>query len=374
MQAHSDYDVAVVGGGLVGSSVAFGLARQGQRVVVLDEGDVALRASRGNFALVWVQSKGLGMPAYSRWTVKSAQAWPALAQELADRTALDVCYERPGGFHLTLSEREWTHRQGVMQRLSAQADMPEVSFEMLEHPELARRLPGLGPDVVGGSFCPLDGHCNSLRLFRALHVAGQRCGLHYRAFHGVDRIDPHGGGFKLMTTGGEVQAGKVVLTAGIGNARLAPMVGLSIPVRPQRGQIIVTEKAERFLHYPISTVRQTDEGGLMLGDSQEEAVDPVVGTPVLSVLADRAARMFPRIARLNVTRTWAALRVMTRDGFPVYEQSASHPGAFGATCHSGVTLAANHVFTFADHVARGHLPPAEFEVFSSRRFDVQKVA
>ena len=64
MQARSDYDVAVVGGGLVGSSVAFGLARQGQRVVVLDEGDVAFRASRGNFALVWVQSKGLGMPAY----------------------------------------------------------------------------------------------------------------------------------------------------------------------------------------------------------------------------------------------------------------------------------------------------------------------
>jgi glycine/D-amino acid oxidase-like deaminating enzyme len=374
MHERNDYDVAVVGGGLVGSSVALGLALRGQKVAVLDEGDVAFRASRGNFALVWVQSKGLGMPAYSRWTAQSARAWPTLAKALLDLTGVDVCYERPGGFHLTLSEREWTHRQGVMQRLSAQPDMPDVSFEMLEHAELARRLPGLGPTVAGGSYCPLDGHCNSLRLFRALHMAGQRHGLHYRPRHGVERIDPHAGGFKLKTSGGELQASKVVLTAGIGNARLAPMVGLSIPVRPQRGQIIVTEKAERFLHYPISTVRQTDEGGLMLGDSQEEAVDPVVGTPVLSVLADRAARMFPRIGQLNVTRTWAALRVMTQDGFPVYEQSATHPGAFGATCHSGVTLAANHVFTFAEHVAQGHLPAADFEVFSSRRFDVQKVA
>ena len=61
-----DYDVAVVGGGLVGSAIAWGLGRLGKRVAVLDEGDIAYRASRGNFALVWVQSKGLGMPAYTR--------------------------------------------------------------------------------------------------------------------------------------------------------------------------------------------------------------------------------------------------------------------------------------------------------------------
>lgn len=374
MTLHNSFDVAVVGGGLVGSAIAFGLAEQGQRVAVLDEGDVALRASRGNFALVWVQSKGLGMPAYSRWTAASAQAWPQLAQTLLERTGLDVAYERPGGFHLTLSEREWTHRQGVMQRLSQQPDMPAVSFEMMEHAELAKHLPGLGPEVVGGSYCPLDGHCNSLRLLRALHIAGQQLGLTYLAQHIVERIEPRAGGFALHTGCGEIHAGKVVLSAGVGNARLAPMVGLSIPVRPQRGQIIVTEKAQRFLHYPIATVRQTDEGGLLLGDSQEEAVDPVVGTPVLSVLADRAVKMFPQIARLNVTRTWAALRVMTQDGFPIYEQSTQYPGAFGATCHSGVTLAAGHAFTLAAHIARGHLPLDTFEVFSARRFQLPKAA
>ncbi len=374
MPTLNTFDVAVVGGGLVGSAIAFGLAEQGQRVAVLDEGDVALRASRGNFALVWVQSKGLGMPAYSRWTAASAQAWPQLAQTLLERTGLDVSYERPGGFHLTLSEREWSHRQSVMQRLSAQPDMPAVSFEMMEHAELARHLPGLGPEVVGGSYCPLDGHCNSLRLLRALHMAGQQLGLTYLAQHMVDRIEPCAGGFALHTSSGEIHAGKVVLSAGVGNARLAPMVGLSIPVRPQRGQIIVTEKAQRFLHYPIATVRQTDEGGLLLGDSQEEATESVVGTPVLSVLADRAVKMFPQIARLNVTRTWAALRVMTQDGFPIYEQSAQFPGAFGATCHSGVTLAAGHAFTLAAHIAQGQLPLDTFEVFSARRFQIPKAA
>ena len=62
------YDVAVVGGGLVGAAMAWGLAREGQRVALLDEGDVAVRAARGNFALVWVQSKGLGLAAYAGWT------------------------------------------------------------------------------------------------------------------------------------------------------------------------------------------------------------------------------------------------------------------------------------------------------------------
>ena len=80
--AASEYDVAVVGGGLVGAATSWGLAREGLRVALLDEGDRAVRASRGNFALVWVQSKGLGMPAYTGWTVRASETWGKLAAEL----------------------------------------------------------------------------------------------------------------------------------------------------------------------------------------------------------------------------------------------------------------------------------------------------
>src|ERR1700758_1421201 len=102
----NELDFAVVGGGLVGSAIAWGLARLGQRVAVLDEGDVAYRASRGNFALVWVQSKGLGMPEYAAWTRRSSDGWAGFAQLLKDETALDVAFQRPGGFTLCLSEAE----------------------------------------------------------------------------------------------------------------------------------------------------------------------------------------------------------------------------------------------------------------------------
>jgi hydrogen cyanide synthase HcnC len=370
-----DYDVAVVGGGLVGSAIAYGLAREGQRVAVLDEGDVAYRASRGNFALVWVQSKGLGMAPYAAWSVRSARAWGGFAQMLREDTGIDVSLEQRGGFHMVLSERELEARATTMKRLHNQPEMIPYEYEIMDRARVQKMLPTIGPEVAGASYCPLDGHVNSLRLFRALNAGMQRRGADYLPNHIVDRIAYRDGTFTLTAPGGTVRAGKVVLAAGNGNARLAPMVRLSAPVRPQRGQIIVTEKAAPFLSYPVSTVRQTDEGGVMVGDSQEEAgFAAEVGQPILSVMAERAVRMFPLLGSLNVVRTWAALRVMTQDGFPIYDASETCPGAFIATCHSGVTLAANHALTLAPLIATGTLPKDEFGVFSARRFDVPAAA
>jgi glycine/D-amino acid oxidase-like deaminating enzyme len=369
-----EFDVAVVGGGLVGSAIAWGLARAAQRTVVLDEGDVALRASRGNFALIWVQGKGLGMSAYARWSLRSADLWGEFADELNRQTGLDVRHERPGGFHLTLSEREWKHRDALLKRVAAQPAMPPIPFELMDRPRLARMLPDIGFEVTGGSFCAADGHCNSLQLFRALNRGMQLLGSAYLANQRVDRVEHRRGEFLLQTRNGTVVAEKIVLAAGLDNARLGPMVGLHIPVRPQRGQIIVTERTQPFLRYPVSTVRQTDEGGVLLGDSQEEAGEAVVSTPVIAVLADRAGRMFPRLGRLTVVRTWAALRVMTQDGFPIYDESPSARGAFVATCHSGVTLAASHAFTLAPLIADGCLPHETFQPFKADRFEVPKAA
>ena len=373
-----DRDVAIVGGGLVGAAIAWGLARIGQRVVVLDEGDVAYRASRGNFALVWVQSKGLGMPEYAAWTKRSSDAWAGLAAELNEGSGIDVAFARPGGFHLTLSEAELEVQAGRLKRLHNQPNMVRYPYEVLDHAAVAQMLPAVGPEVAGATYCPLDGHCNSLRLLRALHTDLQRRGGVYLSNHLVEDIAHRDGVFHLATRGGAVVAGKLVLAAGIANARLAPMVGLAAPVRPQRGQILVTEKLAPFLHHPLSTLRQTDEGGVMIGDSVEELGEEAVpddraGIGVAAMLAERATRMFPLLRNVNVVRSWAALRVMTEDGFPIYDQSERCPGAFIATCHSGVTLAANHALVLPPLLAAGALP-AELAVFSARRFDVPTAA
>ncbi|MBR2814516.1 MAG: FAD-binding oxidoreductase [Reyranella sp.] len=370
---HSDYDVAVVGGGLVGVATAWGLAREGCRVVVLDEGDRAVRASRGNFALVWVQSKGLGLAPYAGWTIRSSGAWRGFSDLLKQETGLDVCFQRPGGFHLALSERELEARAAILQLLHNQPGIVDYKTEILDHTQVARMLPDIGPEVVGASYCALDGHVNSLRLFRTLHVAIAERGVTYLPSHRVETITREGGEFRLATPHGEIRAGKVALAAGNANMRLAPMVGLEAPMRPERGQIVVTERLRPFLNYPVVTLRQTDEGTVMIGDSKEESVDPsglTLGVSATEV--ERAVRQFPLLANVNVVRTWSAIRVMTQDGFPIYDESESHPGAFTVCCHSGVTLAANHALTVAPMIARGALDKSLVAPFSARRFHVQK--
>lgn len=371
----TEFDVAVVGGGLVGASLALGLARLGQRVAVLDEGDATVRASRANFGLVWVQSKGLGLPQYAGWTVRSSEGWAAFAAGLKQETGLDVAFERPGGFHLALSEAEFTARAASLERLRAQPGIVSYPTEMLDRTRIETMLDGLGPEVVGGSFCPLDGHCNSLRLHRALHAALALHGVRYLPDHRVARIDHAGGTFTLTAGAAGIVAGKVVIAAGNASRELAPMVGLRAPMQPNRGQIIVTERVQRFMRHPVVTIRQTDEGTVMIGDSRIDDTDlETLVQPVNAVMADRAVRMFPMLGRLNVVRSWSGVRVMTEDGFPIYDQSVTHPGAFVVTCHSGVTLAAAHAQVLAPMIAAGQLDAGQVGAFSARRFDVPKAA
>jgi glycine/D-amino acid oxidase-like deaminating enzyme len=370
-----EYDLAILGGGLVGAAIAWGAASPGRRIAVLDEGDVALRAARGNFALVWVQGKGLGMPQYGMWTLRAAEAWQAFAELLADDTGIDVRYRRPGGFHLCLSEQELAARLAHLEAIRAQPGMPDFGHEVLSGDALKRVLPDVGPEVAGGTFTRLDGHCDSLRLLRALHRGLRSRGADYLAGRRVDTITRTGGAFAMGTAMGEVRAASVVLAAGLDSARLAPMVGLAVPVRAVRGQLLATERTPRFLEYPVSTVRQTDEGSVLIGDSQEEgAIDTRTTREVLALMAQRAQRMFPRLAGLNVVRAWAALRVMPPDGCAIYDASESHPGAFAAATHSGVTLAPNHALVLGPALARGTLPPGLAASFGARRFAAPQAA
>ena len=363
------FDIAVIGGGLVGAAIGYGLAKPGTSVALLDEGDTAVRASRGNFALVWVQAKGLGLPDYANWTVASSDGWSQLAADLKAETGLDVKFDRPGGFHLCLSETELEVRRQTMQRFHNQGGRVNYTTEFLNHDALKKLLPDLGPDVVGGSYCPLDGHVNSLRLLRALHTALQMRGGTYLPDHGVSAITKADGGFALKTLKGKVHAGKVVLSAGNANSTLAPMVGLHAPMKPESGQILVTERIKPFLRHPIVTLRQTDEGSVMIGDSREEDINPATMTlDINALIAQRAVRMFPMLANVNIVRSWRAIRVMPADGFPIYDQSVSHPGAFLITCHSGVTLAAAHALQLAPMIAAGELDPASVGAFSAKRF------
>jgi glycine/D-amino acid oxidase-like deaminating enzyme len=374
MSPAQSYEVAVVGGGLVGAAIAFGLRSLGPKLAVLDEGDVALRAARGNFGLIWVQGKGMGLAPYGAWTQRSAREWPRLAGDLLRETGIDVALAQPGGIHVCHTQEELRQRGAALAALQAQPGFRRYAVDTLDRAALAKRLPGLGTGVAGGTYCALDGHCNPLKLLRALHAAVARAGGAWRAGHDVVGITPRTGGFTVETARGAIAAEKVVLAAGLGNAALAPMVGLVAPVRPNKGQVVVLERWPRFLPAPLDTIRQTDEGTVLIGDSHEDrGVDEALGIDVLAAMAARAVRVFPALAAARVIRAWAALRVMTGDGFPIYDQSAAHPGAFVAACHSGVTLAAAHAYGVAPAIAAGALP-GSFRPYAGSRFDVPQAA
>jgi len=366
----SDQLVTVVGGGLVGAAIAYGAARAGMRVRVLDQGDAAFRASRGNFGLVWVSSKGGNLPRYARWSRDAAKTWPDLHKELLDLTGVDSGLRQPGGFWLGFNDTEVKARADLLEKIDR--EVGDVPFQMLEPSELRQYLPGIGSAVVGGSFGPLDGHANPLMLLHGLHAGLRHKGAD--VITGVDvadiRYDANSGRFEAVASDGQSwKSERLVLAAGLGNARLAPQVGLYAPVSSIRGQVLITERLQPFLNYPTNKVRQTGEGTVQIGSTSEDVgLDDGTTTDKIEWLARRAVETFPALARARLVRAWGALRPLTPDGYPIYQASTSCPGAYVATCHSGVTLASAHSFVIGPWMSGLTQSPPGFDVFLSDRF------
>jgi glycine/D-amino acid oxidase-like deaminating enzyme len=363
------FDIAVIGGGMVGGAVAYGCARGGARTVLLDGADASLRAARGNFGLVWSQGKGKDMPAYAVWTRTSLDHWPAFAEAMGSVAGQEIGYRRVGGLAFCVGEQELDARRDEVRRLHNLDGGRGPPVRLLERRELEALLPGtpLGPRVSGASLAPDDGHVNPLLLLRGLHAGFLRAGGVHRPGVAVARIDA-ADQFAIDCGGAVVRARKVVVAAGVATPRLAAMLGMEVPVRPVRGQNMVTERLPPMLPLPASALRQTAEGVVQIGVTTEEGTwQPATTVVALARMAARAVTVLPPLARARIVRAWGALRPMTPDGYPAYAQSATHPGAFVAVCHSGVTLSAAHAGVLAKCILAGRLSD-EFSDMHPARF------
>jgi glycine/D-amino acid oxidase-like deaminating enzyme len=368
-----DADVIIIGAGVVGAALAYGVAKTGRTVVVLDGGDRDLRAARANFGLVWVQGKGSDAPAYSVLTRQSSELWPDFRNELANRSPLALDYSRPGGLAFCLSETEYENRAAINERTHNQG--AEADTVMVDRAELERMLPALtlGPDVVGASYCKLDGHVNPLQLLASLHHAIPSMGGKIMFRNPVEKIVPVAGGFNVIAAQGPLQAPRVIVAAGLATPTLTEPLGLSVPLRSERGQILVTERLAPILPYPGSGLRQSADGTIMIGATNENVADIGVTVSSATQLARRAMRVVPALGSARLVRQWAGMRVLPLDKTPIYAESLDYPGLFAVACHSGVTLAAAHAAMIAPAMANGHLP-YQFAPFSNGRFNVQKCA
>ena len=363
-------DITIIGGGLVGLSTAVGLLQAGHRVQVLDGADSDLRASQGNFGLVWLQGKGANYAPYAELTRDAVELWPDYAATLQDLTGVDIGLDQSGGFEFFTDVAEFSAFAQDLQKQQATLGN-RFHHEVISGDDLRRTHPEIGPGVVGATFTTLDGHVNPLRLLRALRMAVTRLGGQVRTDAFVDDIIPGAGGFDLHLRGGErLGAERIVLCAGLGAAHLAARLGFSTKVRPQRGELLITEKLGIQLPFISSTIRQVDEGGLQIGGTKADVgLDDRETTDVMAQLANHAVTVLPALHDVRVIRAWGALRVLSPDGYPVYARSATHPGAALVTCHSGVTLASFHGTQLASWLDGAAQAP-DLEAFDEHRFAV----
>ncbi|MEM5312598.1 FAD-dependent oxidoreductase [Paraburkholderia sp. JHI869] len=375
-----NHDVVIVGGGVVGCALAYGMLARGKRALVLDGGDSDPRASKANFGLVGSYGKGYGAPRYQQLSRESVALWAGFAADLREETGIDVEYENDGCLHFCLSDADYEEEAKFLANWNAQSPDADPCSHMIDRSALERLLPGtrLGAEVVGAGIGAADGHCNPLSLLRALQQAIGLRGGSLVGNHTVSQIEPIPDGsfrVRVRTPDGSrcFETEQLIIAAGLGSTSLGAMVGLDVPLRPQRGQLLVTERLDSILRLPASGIRQTRDGTVMIGVSHEE-VGMDLGTTTFTAarMTRRALRILPDLALASLVRHWACLRIITPDEHPVYAQSSMYPGAWIALCHSGITLAAVHAGPVADALSRDALPE-NFEFFHHRRFDVSQV-
>ncbi|WP_019614009.1 NAD(P)/FAD-dependent oxidoreductase [Psychromonas ossibalaenae] len=360
------HNYLVIGSGIVGSAVAYGLLKRGHKVTILDEGEPGFKASRGNFGLIWCQGKGYLNKPYADITFESCRLWAEFSRELEALTGLETDYRCEGGLYYLQDKISVEQREKKLQAIY-KASQEKIVYRMLSKTELQQKYPEIGDGVQGASFSPLDATCDPLKLLTVLKRAVKLLGgliIYNSRVLSVNKNQ-----VSVETVQGTMCADKIILAAGLSNRQLSRDVGLKQPLKPIKGQILVSQRMKDKKIPPSLQVRQTSEGTFICGDSHEDVgLDTRTSLDVIRQIAQRALVIHPFLEQIPVNRAWGALRVMTPDSLPIYERSTVNPAVYGVSCHSGVTLAAYHALQLAAFIDNNHLP-SDLQTFSGSRFN-----
>lgn len=371
---NKSYEICIIGGGLMGAAVALGLVETGAKVLMVDKVSAIHRASRGNFGLVWSQSKGGGNRPYARLSERAVREFTDFSGRLEEESGIDVELRLGTGLILSLGEEEFKARKATIEKMHREAELegeshPSRLVDRNEVQELVGKT-SIGDRVTGGSHSEIDGDVNPLLLLKAMRKVFIKNGGSFVQGCDVNAIDRNGDGYKLSTSTGEILADRLVLAAGLGNIALCSKLGRDSHLVPQKGQLLVTERVAPFLPFPFSGIRQTVHGSVLIGYTQENTGFDLSTTVPESVrLATRAVNIFPALAHVNIVRSWASLRILTEDGLPIYDQLDGYPGLYLLGTHSCVTLASLHATLLPPWILGGDRP-LEIEGFNLERFNV----
>nr|WP_294529555.1 FAD-dependent oxidoreductase [uncultured Rhodopila sp.] len=343
--------VLVIGGGVVGLSAAYYLARGGADVLVLDRDEVAMAASTANAGSLHVQLQSSefsystppdGGPAGPALLLpaRSIALWKEIAAEAGD----DLGLRTEGGLMLAEDQAglDWLYRKSAMERSWG------VESYVLGSNDLRNMAPAVSENIPGAAFVPAEGYGDPLRSVTALLRLARAHGARVLRGAEVTGIERSGSGWTVATNKGEVTAGQVVNATGPWAARTARMVGLSLPVTGSVQQVIVTDTAPAFTRHLVSmanrhlSVKQQANGSFLVGGGWYGGFDAATGRSSnqrQSIEGNLwvAARAVPVLRSLSMVRAWTGINPAI-DGAPLLGEAPGVPGFYNAVTANGYTL------------------------------------
>jgi glycine oxidase len=311
-------DILIIGGGIVGGSLARELARAGRTVTVVERGSVggaATAASAGLLSPTFFAPLTGPLVNLCRQSSAMYESWVA---GLRADGAADFGFRRTGLLSIALKETE---------AVQIKASVPDDNFpgrraEWVSADRLREMEPALAPHVLGAAFYPDDAHVDPARLIGQLARVIELAGVQLREHEPVRRLELHGNRITAVhTSHGTYHPGLVVLTAGAWTGELAGLVGLALPTRPVKGQLLFANcripPVKTPLHAGEALLIPWPGGGLLLGVTVEEAgYDAEVRLGSLQRILEQTAALVPKVRELPLGRAWAGLRPASADELP----------------------------------------------------------
>jgi glycine oxidase len=364
-------EVVVVGGGVIGASVAFHLAREGIEVALFERDAVASGASGAAAGMLTPTSDAGDAGPFYRWARRSLEGFEALAAELLERSGVDCEFVRSGTLRLAFDEA------GAERLRERTAVFGDAALEWLDAADLRTVEPLAATSAVGGVFAPAEANVRSPLLARAFASAARRLGARIEV--GVEVTGLRLGGERVTgveTRDGACATPRVVLCAGAWSATGAvwPPGLAPPPVVPVRGQILSVEAPTPA---PSTTllgdggyVVPKRDGSLVVGATEESVgFDARVTGEGLRRVVELGERLVPAVGDCTFRSAWAGLRPTSPDGLPIVGPIDGVEGLAVATGHhrNGVLLSPVTGALISDWVS-GKGIPDDAEAFRPGRF------
>lgn len=338
-------DVAVIGGGAIGCSIAYHAAARGARVTLFEAGRLGAGSSGALAGMLSGQAETEEPGPFRDLMIRGREYHRTFASELREVTGLDPGYVWDGALRTATDEA--TREKLLEQRFwHEEANLPS---EWLEGGEVYELEPALSKEVIAGLYLPKDGQVNSRPLVQALAIGAAQKGARILEFTQVTGLTVEGERvIGVCTTKGEVSAKAIVVAGGAFSGLPLQQLGVALPLYPVKGQMLVTNmwpspiRANVWDSGNFYVVPKRD-GRVIVGATEEPDVyDPRPTLGGVAELSRAAVDLVPRLSEASFVESWGGLRPATHSGYPILGPVDGLEGLLLATGHfrNGVLLSA----------------------------------